>query len=280
MRRVWENGAVRELIILFIVAVVGISGLIVKGKEVSACDNNGNITKPRVESNVFVGKVLEVRDDGRNGKDVFFEVYKVEQGTVKALAKVWTPYATGSCGGFDFKVGEMYDVITIDSKIFSSTNEVYMNTARPLLPEEKTEKENIEGQSLLENFQKRLDVSVSINAEDLVVNRPYDYFYSNKDNRVMLPLTKAFMRRFGIEVALTNGDDDSLTLNYKEREYTYRVGLNTVLIGDKEVIMDTIIERYDGITFIPARQVAEIIDAKLFWNNKLKKISFSFEAAF
>ncbi|MBB3073463.1 hypothetical protein FHS14_006521 [Paenibacillus baekrokdamisoli] len=276
MRGVWKNGAVRKCILLFIVAVVGISGLIVKGKEVSACDYNGNITKPKPESNVFVGKVLEVRDDGRSGKDVFLEVYKVEQGTVKALAKVWTPYASGSCGGFDFKVGEIYYVITIDSKIFTSSNEVYINTARPLLPEEKSDKKKFEGQSLIEDFQKRLDVSVSINAEDLVVNRPYDYFYSNKDNRVMVPLTKAFMSRFGIEVALTNENDDSVTLNYMGREYTYQVGLNTVLIGEREVIMDTVIERYDGITFIPARQVAEIIDAKLTWNNKLKKLSFSF----
>ena len=82
------------------------------------------------------------------------------------------------------------------------------------------------------------------------------------------------MRRFGIEVALTNEDDDSVTLNHKGREYTYRVGLNTVLIGDKEVIMDTIIERYDGITYIPARQVAEIIDAKLTWNNNTQKNKF------
>ncbi|WP_177182661.1 stalk domain-containing protein [Paenibacillus sp. OV219] len=59
-------------------------------------------------------------------------------------------------------------------------------------------------------------------------------------------------------------------------DYTYQVGRNTVFIGEKLVIMDTIIERYEGITYIPARQVAEIIHAKLTWNNNLKKINFSF----
>jgi len=271
-----KKGVIRRITILVIVSVIGISGLLVKGTKVSACDFTSSIIEPRPESNVFIGKVLEVRDDGRSGKEVYLEVYKVEQGNVKALANVWTPYASGACGGFAFKAGELYYVITINTKIFLSTNVVLANTARRLLPEEKIEKGKIEEQSLLEVFKKRIDVSVSINGEDMVVNGLNDYLYSNKDNRVMLPLTEAFMGRFGIEVTLTNEDDDSVTLEHMGREYIYRVGLNTVLIGEKEVIMDTVTERYNGVTFIPARQVAEIIDAKLTWDNKLKKLSFSF----
>lgn len=277
MRDLWNNAAVRKPIIVFIMAVVVMSGLVINVKEVSACDFDSRIIEPRTDSNVFIGKVLEIRDDGQSGTDVFFEVYKVEQGTVKALAKVWTPYAGYSCGGFDFKVGETYYVITIDTPIFPSKNTVMINTARALLPEEQIEKEKIEGQSLLEDFQKRMDVSVSINGDDLVVNKPDDYFYTNKDNRVMVPLTEAFMNRFGIEVSLTNEDDNRVALHYMGREYSYQAGLNTVHIGEKEVIMmDTVVERYDGITYIPARQIADIIDATLTWNNNLKKISISF----
>ncbi|SEO03432.1 hypothetical protein [Paenibacillus sp. OV219] len=180
MRRVWQRGAVRKLIILFIAVIVGISGLVVNGKAVSACDfgrDFNNQTRP--DSNVFVGKVLEVRADGHSGYDVSLEVYKVEQGTVKALAKVFTPHI-GTCGGFDFKVGEMYYIITIDSKIFPSTSEVFINRARPLLPGEIIEKETIEGQSLLEDFYKRLDVSVSVNAVDLLVNKVWNRVCSIK----------------------------------------------------------------------------------------------------
>ncbi|SFS77409.1 copper amine oxidase N-terminal domain-containing protein [Paenibacillus sp. BC26] len=276
MRGLWNNVAVRKHIILFIMAVVVMSGLVTNGKKVSACDFGSNIIEPHTDSNVFVGKALEIRGD-KNGKDVFFEVYKVEQGTVKALAKVWTPPAGSSCGGFDFKVGEMYYVITIDTPIFPSKKVVMINTVRPLLAEEKSEKEQIEGQSLLENFLKRTDVSVSMNGEDLVMNRPYDYFYSNKDNRVMVPLNEAFVSRFGIEVTPINEDDDSVTLNYMGKAYTYQIGHNTVRIDENDFnIMDTVIQRFDGITFIPARQVADMIGAQLTWDNKLKKICFSF----
>jgi len=275
MHVVREKGAIRKFTILFIVAVIGVSGLVVRGTEVSACDFTSRIIEPQPESNVFVGKVLEVRDNGQNGKEVYLEVYKVVQGKVKALAHVWTPYASGSCGGFDFKAGELYYVITINTKLFSSKNVVLANTARPLLPEEKSGKGKIEEQSLLEDFKKRIDVSVSINGEDLVVKGLYDYFYSNKDSRIMVPVTKEFISRFGIEVSFTNEDDLRVTLEYMGREYTYQVGLNTVTNGEKKDILDTVIERYDGVTFIPARQIAEIIDAKLIWDNKLKRLNFS-----
>lgn len=276
MRAVWKYDAVRKSVLAMLVAMIGLSGIIVQSKEAAACDYTGTIIDPRPDSNVFIGKVLEIRDDGHVGKDVAFEVYEVEQGNVKALTKAWTPYATYSCGGFNFKVGETYYVITIDSKIFPSTNEVFSNTARPLLPGEKGRKETVEGQALLAEFQKRSAVSVSIHAEAVIADRPDDSCYANKDNRVMVPLTGSFMSRFGIEVSQTNANDDSVTLDYKGSAYTYRVGQNTVHNGDNQFLMDTVIERYDGVTFIPARQVAAIVDASLSWNNERKAMNFYF----
>ncbi|WP_181909684.1 hypothetical protein [Paenibacillus taihuensis] len=73
-------------------------------KRVLACDYSpGYMIEPRQESNVFFGKVLEVRYNRANGgNDVYFEAYKVEKGNVGAVIKVWTPYAEFSCG-VDFK---------------------------------------------------------------------------------------------------------------------------------------------------------------------------------
>ncbi|NBC70515.1 copper amine oxidase N-terminal domain-containing protein [Paenibacillus sacheonensis] len=276
MRSVLKSGAIRKLIFLFMAVAIGMSALLVHARVASACDFTGEMIKPRPESLAFTGKALEVRDDGQHGNDVYFEVYTLEQGNVKALVHVWTPNAAYSCGGYGFKAGELYEVITIDSKLYDSSNEAWINTVRPLSPEEVSEKEKLEGQSLLEDFQKRSDAAVSINAEDLIVSRPYDYFYTNKDNRVMVPLTEANMSRFGIEPALPDQNDDKVTLTYKGRAYTYRVGFNTVQIGEEIALMDTVLERVDGILFIPARQVADIIEASLTWDNKRKKLNIAF----
>ncbi|MBP3964171.1 hypothetical protein [Paenibacillus lignilyticus] len=238
MRRIFGKVTFRNFIIVFIAAVVMLSGFIMNSTRVLACDYSpGYIIEPRQESNVFFGKVLEVRYNN-NGKDVYFEVFKVEKGNVKALIKVWTPYTQSACG-VDFKAGEMYYVITMFNKrISTSPNQASVTTTRRLMPGEKIDNdEKIDGKLLLENFRKRYDASVSINGEDVAVSGPSDIFYVNKDNRVMVPLTEVLMNRFGIEYVLSN---DTVTLKYNGLVYSYRVGFDIVGIGEEKVFMDTV----------------------------------------
>ncbi|WP_181909683.1 stalk domain-containing protein [Paenibacillus taihuensis] len=83
-------------------------------------------------------------------------------------------------------------------------------------------------------------------------------------------MTEGLMNKFGIEYVLS---DDAVTVKSKGLEYTYRVGFDSVVCDEKLRFMDTVLEQHDGITYIPAQQVAEIIGATVSWDNEIKKLS-------
>ncbi|MFD0716345.1 stalk domain-containing protein [Paenibacillus sp. GCM10027626] len=275
----------RRLLLVGIAFLLGTVGFVGKATEVSACSGGGFIA-PRPDSNVFVGKVLEVRTSQLDiGYDVAFEVFKVEQGDVGAIMLVNTP--PGYSCGVSFEVGGMYEVITLSNKsrpeasrtesdnmvLISTTHQLHLSAEEEELYDER---ESVKGKDLLERFFKRYDVSISINGVDVAATGPFDEVYSNKDNRVMLPLTDAFMSRLGIEYAFNDEEEQKVTLKYKSKEYVYHVGRDYVYFDGNHNEMDTVVERYYGMTFVPAQQVAAIIGGKATWDNKLKKLELSF----
>lgn len=277
----WKNGF-RKWIIVTLALIIMVSGLVLNGKSVSACDYGvGSIINPHPDSKVFIGKVLEVRlhnENGPMGKDVFFEVQKVGQGDVKALKKVWTPYAEYSCGA-NFEVGETYYVITIRSKIISTSfDQAYVTTAKRINPEDASQyiknNEKVEGQDLLDNFRRRSKASVSMQGEDIAATVQNGDCYVNKDNRVMVPLTDAWMNKFGIQYDISGGGIDVAVWTDEDLKYAYRLGYGIFQFDGQEKFMDTVIERYDGITYVPAQQLAEITHTGLYWDNVRKRMDF------
>jgi len=273
MKRLWGKAAARRLIISFIAFLIGMAGLAIMGKEVSACSYGGGFS-PNVDSNVFTGKVLEIRRDLQVGYAIYFEVYNVEQGNVKAVHKVRTAGMEASCG-FRFQVGQIYRVNA------SVNNLVYLwsviHSSDQNITPEIDNRDSIQGKDLLDRFFKRNDAWLSINGEDLIAAGPFDEIYANKDNRVMVPLTDALMDRLGIEYAFNDEEEFKVTLKHKGKEYVYHVGADYVS-EDKTnyFVMDTVVERYYGITFIPASQVATILGGKAIWDNWHKKLELKF----
>jgi len=280
-------GKMRKLLMICMAFLFVTVGFVGTATQVSACSPAG-FSSPKPDSKVFVGKVLEVRTSNTlyGWYDVALEVFKVEQGNVGAIILVNTP--PGVACGFNFKVGGMYEIITISNKILpkalrnESDNTVLINSTKQLhlsAEEEEElydERESMNGKAQLERFFKRYDVSISLNGVEVAVTGPFDEVYSNKDNRVMLPLTDTFMGKLGIEYSFNDEDEQKVTLKYKSKEYVYHVGRDYVDFDGNVIIMDTVVERYNGTTFVPAQQIAFIIGGKAIWENKLKKLELSF----
>ncbi len=95
-----------------------------------------------------------------------------------------------------------------------------------------------------------------------------------ENGRTMIPL-RALADGFGFEVDWDQ-TDKKITLNKDNKSILMQVGKSEMLIdGEKMNLENAVPMVKNGVTFLPVRQLAEILDVKVDWNNTTRTAKFT-----
>lgn len=117
--------------------------------------------------------------------------------------------------------------------------------------------------------------NISINGDTFISPSGEPDPYINKDERTMIPI------RFFAEALGVPDDEEHIVWDQETQTATITDGKNTVIIplGSKEitvnnktVIMDTVAEMKNHRVFIPARFLAEGLDANVQWDGENRRV--------
>lgn len=90
------------------------------------------------------------------------------------------------------------------------------------------------------------------------------------DARTMVPMRKIF-EAMGAEVDW-NGDTETVTAVKDDITVIMQINNTTIKVNDAEVVLDVPPQLIDGRTLVPARAVAESLNAKVDWNNDTQTV--------
>ncbi|MFD3258064.1 copper amine oxidase N-terminal domain-containing protein [Paenibacillus lentus] len=121
---------------------------------------------------------------------------------------------------------------------------------------------------------KKNRVVVLLNGKYLntVAGTGADPFIEN--GRSMIPL-RALADGFGFEVNWDQSDK-KIILNKNDKSILMQVGKSEMLVDGEKVNLENAVPMVkNGVTFLPVRQLAEILDVKVDWNNTTRTAKFT-----
>ncbi|BBI33424.1 stalk domain-containing protein [Cohnella abietis] len=95
-----------------------------------------------------------------------------------------------------------------------------------------------------------------------------------ENSRTMIPL-RALGDGFGFEVSWEQSEQ-KITLKKDDKSIILHIGKSEMLVDDKKVNLEDAVPRIkNSVTFLPVRQLAEILGVKVDWNGKTRTATFT-----